>query len=130
MLEPRDARGEDEGARQLEEDEQAIHHVVVVVGRGEPAEVHPGPPHPEEDHRVGEDPRADVAFGQGVVQPARGLGHRHHDHEVEEELEGRRGPVVLVGRACLEGSRPGPVAMSADLRLRVAHGLSTTGEPS
>ena len=40
-----------------------------------------------------------VRFSDRVMQPARGLRDRDDEDEVEEELERRGGPVVLVRRA-------------------------------
>jgi hypothetical protein len=46
-----------------------------------------------------------VALGQRVVELRRRLGHRHDEAEVDEQLQRRRGPVLLVGIAPLEGER-------------------------
>ena len=43
---------EDQHTRHLQQRQQPVGHVVGVVGRGEPGEVHPRPPQAEEDHDV------------------------------------------------------------------------------
>lgn len=76
-----------------------VQHVVVVVRRGEPGEVHPRPPDGEEDHGVVEQPRPDPLVGERADQLHPGLPDRDHEAEVEEELQGRRDPVLLVAPA-------------------------------
>ena len=49
---PRDPGGHHQRPGDLHQDRQPVGHVVVVVGRGEPGEVHPGPPDGEEHHQV------------------------------------------------------------------------------
>ena len=54
VRERRDARGQGQHADDLQDGQQPVADVVVVVGRGEPAEVQPGPPDGEEGHQVAE----------------------------------------------------------------------------
>ena len=51
--------------------EQAVDHVVVVVGGGEPREVHPRPPDGEEDQHVAHDRAAGVVRRDRMVQERR-----------------------------------------------------------
>ena len=90
-----DAGGEDQDADDLHEGQQAVQEVVDVVGRGEPGEVDPGPPDGEEDQEVADDGRVEVAGTQGGVELGGRLRDRHHEAEVEQQLERGRGPVLL-----------------------------------
>ena len=92
-------RRQDQRAGDLHEHREPVGHIVAVVGRGEPGEVHPRPPDGEEDHQVAEEALECVRLRDGVVQPARRLGDGDNEDEVEEELERRRGAVWLVRRA-------------------------------
>ena len=93
----RNAGGDDEDAGDLDEHLQSIRNVVVVVGGGEPREVHPGPPDREEDERVGENALADLTFREVVVETRRRRRDRDDEAEVEQELE-RRGDAVRLAR--------------------------------
>ena len=48
--------GQDQRAGDLHEHREPVRHVVAVVGRGEPGEVHPRPPDGEEHHQVADEP--------------------------------------------------------------------------
>ena len=100
------AGGEDEHPGDLHEGEEPVGHVVDVVGRCEPGEVHPGPPDGEEDRQVPDHAGTDAAVGHPVVELCRGLGDGHHEAQVEQQLERRRRPVGLVGGP--GGHRPEP----------------------
>lgn len=78
------AGSQDHGAKHLYGGGDAVGHVVGVVGRGKPAEVHPSDEHTPEGHHVAHRPCGIHAFGKHVVKPAGGLCHGHHDDEVEE----------------------------------------------
>ena len=58
-----DPGGQDQDPDDLDKRQKPVGHVVDVVGRGEPREVHPGPPDGEEDHEVALDPRHQVVHG-------------------------------------------------------------------
>ena len=75
-------------AGNLHEDREAIGDVITVVRRGEPGEVHPGPPDGKEDHQVSDEPVEGVGLGDGVVQATGRLGDGDDEDQVEEELEG------------------------------------------
>ncbi len=107
---PRDPRREDQHTRDLHQRDDPVQHVVVVVRRGEPREVHPGPPHGEEDHRVVQDPLARMALGDRVHQLDARLGDGHDEAQVEEELQRRGRPVRLVASAGPEPAQRSPVA--------------------
>ena len=94
-----DAGGEDEHSRHLHEGEQPVGHVVGVVGRGEPGEVHPGPPDGEEHHQIAEQRVADLVVGDAVRQLGGDLRDRHHEGEVEQQLQRGGDPVLLVDRS-------------------------------
>ena len=83
-----DARRQDQRPRHLHEDDEAVRNVVVVVGGGEPGEVHPRPPDGEEDHQVAEDRFRDMVLGQPVMELRGGIGDRHH--EQSEHMEAVR----------------------------------------
>ena len=85
------------------EGEQPEDHVVVVVGRGEPRVVQPGPPDREPGHRVAQD-RAVVRLGEPVVQLGGVARDGDDEDEVEEQLERGRGAPVLAGVARDHGS--------------------------
>ena len=71
-----------------------------LVGEPHVAAVHPEE-HDEDQHDLGE--RLDR---QAVLEQRRQLGHREHEHQVEEELEGRDArAVVLTGGVPLRPSR-------------------------
>ena len=65
-----------ERAGDLHEHREPVRHVVAVVGRREPREVHPRPPDGEEHHQVADEPVERVRLGDRVVQAARRLGDR------------------------------------------------------
>ncbi len=88
----RNPGGQDQHADDLHEGQQPVGHVVRVIGRGEPGEVHPGPPDGEEHRDVADDARTEVIAGKAVVQLPGGLRDSHHEAEIEEQLEGSRGP--------------------------------------
>jgi hypothetical protein len=111
----RDGGGVDEHAGDLQQRQQAVRHVVGVVGRGEPGEVHPRPPHPEEGHQEPHDPVADVPGDELVVQPTRRLGDGDDEAQVDEQLQRRGPPVFLVGIA-----DDGPDADSGPARSHAA----------
>jgi hypothetical protein len=97
--------GQDEHTAHLQQREQPVRHVVGVVGRGEPCEVHPGPPDGEEHLQVGPHDLRRVPLGHSVTELRHDRGDRHHERQVEQELELRRRSVRLV-----DGARrhPGP----------------------
>ncbi len=95
----RDAGGEDQGAGNLDEDGEPVRHVVAVVGRRKPCEVHPRPPDGKEHHRVAGQPGGGVRFGDRVVQAARDLRDGDDEDQIEEQLERRRRAVRLVRRS-------------------------------
>ncbi len=90
------AGGEDQDADDLDEGQEAVQEVVDVVGRREPGEIDPCPPDGEEDHEVADDARMEVAHREGDVELIGRLGDRHDEAEVEEQLEWRRRPVLLL----------------------------------
>ena len=94
---PGDARGQDQDAGHLHQREQPVGHVVGIVGRVEPREVHPRPPHGEEHRGEADDPVGDVAGQQLVVQGRGGPADRHHEGQVEQQLERRGGPRSSAG---------------------------------
>ena len=94
----RHASRENQRAGHLHEHGEAVPHIIAVVGRSEPGEVHPGPPDGEEDHQVSEQGFDGVGVGNRVVQTAGRLSDRDDEDEVEEQLEGRRGAVRFVRR--------------------------------
>ena len=112
----RHAGGQDEHADDLDEGQQSVEQVVDVVGRGEPGEVDPGPPDGEEDHEEADDPAAVVADGEGQVELVAGLGDGYHEAEVEQQLERRRGPVLLLGVAGRHREEAQPAARATAVR--------------
>ena len=92
----RHACRQDERAGDLHEHREPVRHVVAVVRRREPREVHPRPPDREEDHQESEEALERVSFADRMVQPARRLGDRDDEDEIEEELERCRRAVGLV----------------------------------
>jgi hypothetical protein len=92
----RNSGGEDQDADHLHHRRDPVDGVVAVVGRGEPGEVHPRPPDGEEDHGEADDRGERMAASQAVVELDAGLSDRHHEAQIEEELERRRDPVMLV----------------------------------
>ena len=94
-----DAGRQHQHARDLHQHQQAVGHVVGVVGGGEPGEVHPRPPDREEHDREAEDGRPRMALHDAVVQPVGRLRDRDHEAEVEQQLERSGDPVRLVGVA-------------------------------
>ena len=115
-----DPGGEDQDPDDLDEGQEAVEQVVDVVGRGEPGEVDPGPPDGEEHQQVADDRRVEVARPEGGVELVRRLGHRHHERQVEEELERGRGPVLLVDVPRAHRVHPQATARHV-VRRRVAH---------
>ena len=87
---------EHQHAGHLHERGGAIERVVGVVGRGEPRVVHPRPPDAEERHHEAEHARGDVALDDGVVEVRRRERHRHHEAQIEQQLERRRDAALLV----------------------------------
>ena len=83
----RHACRQDEGAGDLHEHREPVGHVVAVVRRREPREVHPRPPDREEHHQVADEALERVRLADRVVQPARRLGDGDDEDEIEEELE-------------------------------------------
>jgi hypothetical protein len=79
--------------------------VVGVIGGGEPGVVHPGPPDPEEHEEVAAE-RVPVPLREPVVQLRRRAGDRHHEGEVEEELQRRARAVRLARVTPAERARP------------------------
>ncbi|MGX1226101.1 hypothetical protein RKD42_007360 [Streptomyces ambofaciens] len=86
---------QDEHAGHLQQRQKPVRHIVGVVGRGEPGEVHPRPPDREEHRRIGSQPRTDMAFGEGVMKLGHGLGDGDHEGQIEQQLQRRRRPVSL-----------------------------------
>ncbi len=105
-----DPGGQDQDPDDLHEGQEAVEQVVDVVGRGEPGEVDPGPPDGEEHREVADDGRMEVAGPQGGVELVGRLGDRHHEGEVEQQLERRRGPVLLVNVPRAHREHPEPAA--------------------
>jgi hypothetical protein len=87
--------------------EQPEQHIVVIVGRGEPSVVHPGPPDAKKRHGEPDDSVSGVPTGDGVVQP--GCRGRNGDdgHEVEQQLKRGSDPVRLVHVPRLHGAESG-----------------------
>ncbi len=104
--------GQHQGARHLKQRQQPVGHVVGVVGGGEPGEVHPRPPDREEHGSVPGEPGLQMPFRPGVVEFGRGLGDRHHEGQVEQQLQGGGRTVLLAGIPAAhhppQGSRPLP----------------------
>ena len=88
---------EDQDARDLQEDGEPVDHVVGVVGGSEPREVHPRPPDREEDEWIREQHVRRVSVHQTVVQTRRGLRDGDDERQIGEQLEWRRGAVLLFG---------------------------------
>jgi len=103
----RDAGGEDQHPAHLHQRQDPVGHVVGVIGRGEPGEVHPRPPDPEEHRRVTRHRVGRVALGKGVVQLRRGQRHCDYERQVEQQLQRRRCPADFVGVAA--GHPPPPL---------------------
>jgi hypothetical protein len=80
---------------------QPVDDVVGVVRRGEPGEVHPGPPDREEHLQEGHDRVVGVPFLDAVRELRDPRRDRDHEGQVEEQFERARHPVRLV-------DRPGP----------------------
>ncbi len=102
----------------LHERRDPVRDVVHVVRRGEPGEVHPGPPHAEEDEEVADHPGAGMALRERVHQPGAGLGDGDDEAEVEEQLQRGGGTVELVGAASSHGGvgHTGQETRGRDLR--------------
>ena len=99
----------------------AVGNVVGVVRRREPREVHPRPPHGEEDGDVGEQGVTELAAGEAVVQRVGRLGDGDDEAQVEEQLQRRRRPEGLV--RVPTGHRPAPhVSRNVRLDPRRLHG--------
>ena len=94
----RHARGQDERTGDLHEHGKPVGHIVAVVGRSEPCEVHPRPPDGEEDHQEADEALKRVGVADRVMEPARGLGDGDDEDEIEEQLERRGRAVMLVRR--------------------------------
>lgn len=84
---PRNAGCQNECAHDLHQRDEPVGHIVGVVRRGEPREVHPGPPDREEDHGVAEDPVSRIPLGHRVHEPGTRLRDRDHEAEIEQELQ-------------------------------------------
>ena len=65
-----DAGRQQQRARDLDEHQQPIRHIVAVVRGCEPGEGHPCPPDGEEHHQVTDETVDHVQFGHGVMQRA------------------------------------------------------------
>ena len=91
-----DAGREHQDTGHLHDGEDPVEPVVGGEGGGEPGEVHPGPPDGEEHHRVAQHALGHVCLGEGVVQLDGGDADRHHEHEIEEELQRGGRPAGLV----------------------------------
>ena len=74
----------------------AVRHVVGVVGRRKPAEVHPPPPDREEDERVPDQYLSGSPTDEAALEARPGLGYGHHERQVEEQLQRGRRPVFLM----------------------------------
>ena len=93
---PRDAGRHDQRPGDLHEDGEPVRHVVAVISRREPGEVHPRPPDGEEHHRVTDQALDRVRLADGMVETGRSLCDRNDEHEIEEQLERRRRAMRLV----------------------------------
>jgi hypothetical protein len=92
--------GQDQYAGHLHHGQQPVGDVVGVVRRGEPGEVHPGPPDREEDLQEWDEPGRAVAIGDVVCELGGDGCDRDHEGEVEQQLELACGAVGLVDRTC------------------------------
>ena len=88
--------GQHEDPDHLYQNGQTVRRIVGVVRRGEPRKAHPRPKDREEDDRVHDEDVAAVSSYQLAVHRRRRLRDRHDKGEIEEQLEGRRGTVLLV----------------------------------
>ncbi len=86
-------------AGHLHHREQPVGDVVGVVGRGEPGEVHPGPPDREEHLQERQDPVERVRLGDPVRELGRHGRDRDHEGQVEQQFELAGDAVRLVDRA-------------------------------
>ena len=111
----RHARRQNQRAGNLHEHGEAVRHIVAVVRRGEPGEVHPGPPDGEEDHQIADEAlRArGLRRWRGAVRwlPARSRPRRRGRRTVE----GRRGAVRL--RAASAPSSRAAIALRGRLAV-------------
>ena len=117
-------RREHEHPGHLHEGQGPEEHVVGVVRRGEPGEVHPRPPDRPEDHEVAAQV-APVRLGEPVVQVRRRRGDGDDEREVEEQLERGRRAVLFGAVAPLSGTAHGvslPVAMVRGYAVRSGSG--------
>ena len=122
-----DPGGEDQDPDDLHEGQEAVKKVVDVVGRGEPGEVDPGPPDGEEHQQVAHDRRVEVAGPQGGAELVGRLGHRHHEGQVEQELQWRRGAVLLVDVPRAHREHPQAAARHGATRVPVRGQLALGG---
>ncbi len=95
----RNPRRQDQHPGHQDEHGQPVGDIVVVVGGGEPGEVHPGPPDGEEHQRERQERIAGVTVHQPVVEAVARLGDCHDEGQVEEQLQRGGRPVFLVGVA-------------------------------
>ncbi len=93
------ATSDHERAGHLYQGEQPVGDVVGVVGRREPREVHPGPPHGEEHAGEADHTVQQVAFDEFMVEGFGRPAHTDDEREIEEQLERRRRAVILVAVA-------------------------------
>ena len=98
-------RREHEHPGHLHEGQRPEKHVVGVVCRGEPGEVHPRPPDRPEHHEVAAQV-APVRLSEPVVQVRRRRGDGDNEGEVEEQLQRGRRPVFFVAVPAAEPHRP------------------------
>src|SRR4051794_7404956 len=99
--------GDDEHSRDLHEREQPVLDVVRVVRRGEPGEVHPGPPDREEDDQEVDQAVPHLSGDEVVVEGVRRTRHGDDETQVEQELERRRRSVRLCRVAASHRDVPG-----------------------
>ena len=96
--------GHDQRPGNLHEHGKAIEHVVAVVRRREPGEIHPRPPDREEHHQVADEAFERVGRRDRVMQAARRLGDCDDEHQVEQQLQGRGRTMTLVRGARSHGT--------------------------
>jgi Bacterial regulatory proteins, tetR family len=98
--------GEHQHPTHLHQRQQAVRHVVGVVGRGEPGEVHPRPPDAEKHHEVTHQCMSHLPFSEGMMQLGRCSGHCHHERQVEQQLQRGGGALTLAGIAADHSPQP------------------------
>ena len=89
------AYGDDQDAGHLHEDGDAIGHVVGVVRRGKPSEVHPRPPNGEKHERVADQDGPRFSSDEATLKSRTRLGHRYYERQVEEQFQRARSSTTL-----------------------------------